>query len=161
MTALGITEDFSWYTDKKRVKNFKNSSDSLKWETHVEWVKEPIIAFNKTLSDEESSEVFEEPVEEKFTALGMLSKELCRLKAKIKELQKAENGMLKPKAVEEHASWHSSSQQSLKNSFERWTSSHWQMNWVSVTIHKLQNKSNCVPYCRLEDKKDQQKEVLE
>ena len=35
------------------------------------------------------------------------------------------------------------------------------MNWVSVTIHELQNKANCVPYYRLEDKKYQQREVLE
>ena len=69
--------------------------------------------------------------------------------------------MLKPKVVEEHASWHLSSQQSLRNNFERWTRSNWQMNWVSVTIHELQNKANCVPHCRLEDKKYQQKEVLE
>ena len=161
MTAPVITEDFSWYTDKKRVKDLKNSSDSLQWKTHVESVKETIIAINKTLPDEESSKVFEQPVGKKFTAFGMLFEDFCRLKAKMKELQKAENGMLKPKVVEEHASWHSSSQQSLRNNFERWTSSHWQMNWVSATIHELQSKANCVPYFGLEDKKYLQKEVLE
>ena len=35
------------------------------------------------------------------------------------------------------------------------------MNWVSTTIQELQNKAKCVSYCRLEDKKYQQKEVLE
>ena len=140
----------------------KKSSDSLKWKTHVESVKENIIANNKTLSDEESSKVFEQPVAKKLTALGMLFEEFCRrLKARMKELQKAENGMLKPKVVEERANWHSYSQQALRNNFEQWTSSHWQKNWVSVTIYELQNKDNCVPYCHLEDKKYQQKEVLE
>ena len=57
MIAPVITEDFSWYTDKKRVKDLKKSSDSLKWKTRVESVKETIIAINKTLSDEESSKV--------------------------------------------------------------------------------------------------------
>ena len=139
----------------------KNSSDSLKWKSHVESVKETIIAINETLSDEECNEVFEQPVGKKFTALGMLFEKFCCLEAKLKELQKAENGMLKPKVVEEHASWHSSSEQSRRINFERWTSFHWQMNWVSVSNHELQKKANCVPFCRLEDKKYQQKEVLQ
>ena len=158
MTPPVTTEEFSCYTDKKRVKDLKNFSNSLKWKTHVESVEETIIAVNKTLSDEESIKVFEQPVGKKFTALGMLFEEFCRLEAKMKGLQKAKNGMLKPKVVKEHAS---SYQQSQRNNFERWTSSHWQINWLSVTIHELQNKANCVPYCRLEDKKYQQKEVLE
>ena len=139
----------------------KKSSDSLKWKTHVESVTETIIANKKSLSDEESSKVFEQPVAEKVTALGMLFEKFCRLEARMKDLQNAENGMLKPKVVEEHASWYSYSQQALRNNFEQWTSSHWQMNWVSVTIYELQNKANCVPYCHLEDKKYQQKEVRE
>ena len=145
MTAPVITEDFSWYTDKKRVEDLENSSNSLKWKTHVDSVKETIITNNKTLSYEESSKVFEQTLGKKFTALGMLSEEFCRLEAKMKELQKAENGMLKPKVVEEHETWHSASQQSLGSKFERWTNSHWQMNWVSVTIYELQNKAYCVP----------------
>ena len=161
MTAPVITEDFSWYTDKKRVTDLKNSSDSLKWKTHIESVKETIITINRTLSDEKSSKVFKQPVGKKFTALGMLFEEFFRLEARMKELQKAENGMLKPKVVEKHTSWHSSSQQSLRNNFERWTSSHWPMNWVSVTIHELQNKASCVPYWRLKDKRFLQKGVLE
>ena len=96
--------------------------------------------------------MFEQTVGKNFTALGMLFEENCRLEAKLKELRNAENGMLKPKTVEENASWHSSSEQSLKINFERWTSSHWQMNWISLSIHELQNKANCVPYCCLEDK---------
>ena len=63
--------------------------------------------------------------------------------------------------MEEHARWHSSSQQSLGNDFERWTSFNWLLSWVSTSIHELQNKTNCLSYCRLEDKKYQQKEVLE
>ena len=34
-------------------------------------------------------------------------------------------------------------------------------SFVSVTIHELQNEANCVPYCQQEDKKYQQKEVLD
>ena len=91
----------------------------------------------------------------------MLFEEFCRLGGKMKQLQKAANGMLKLKVVEEHASWHSSSLKSLRTNFERWTSSPWQTNWVSVTIHELQKKANCAFYCRLEDKNYQQTAVLE
>ena len=87
MATPVIIKDFSRYTDEKPVKTLKNSSDSLKWKTHVDSVKETIIAFNKTLSDEKSSKVSEQPVGEKFTALGMLFEEFCRLEAKMKELQ--------------------------------------------------------------------------
>ena len=62
MTAPVTTEEISWYTDKKRVEDLKNSSDSFKWKTHVESVKKTINAINKTLSDEESCKVFEQPV---------------------------------------------------------------------------------------------------
>ena len=95
-----VTEDFSWYTDKKRVKDLKNSSDSFKWKTHVESVNETIIANNKIFSDEESIKVFEQPMGKKFTALGKLFEEFCRPEAKMKELQKAETRMLKPMVVE-------------------------------------------------------------
>ena len=100
MTAPEISGEFYWYTDKKSVKDFKNSSDSLKWKTHVESVKEAIFANNKTLSDEESIEVFEQPVGKNVTAIGMPFEEIRRFEAKMMERQKAENRMLKPKVVE-------------------------------------------------------------
>ena len=60
--------------------------------THVESVKETIIAINKTLSDDESAEVYEQPAGKKFTALGMLFEEFCRFEAKMKELQRQRMG---------------------------------------------------------------------
>ena len=115
--------------------------------------KKTIISINRSFSDEKSSKVFEQPVRKNLTAVGLLFEESCRLEARMKELQKAENGMLKPKVVDEHKGWHSSSQKALRNIFERMTRSHWQMNWVSVTIFELQIKASSAPYCRLEDKK--------
>ena len=140
MATPVVTEDFSWYTDKKRVKDLKNSSDSLKWKTRVEFVKETIIAINKSLSDEESSKVFEQQVGKKFTTVGMLFEEFYRLEAKMKELRKAKNGIFKPKVVDEHKDWHSSSQRALRKVFERMTSSHWQMNWVQSLSSNYKTK---------------------
>ena len=57
MAKSVMIQDISWYTDKKRVndlKNSKNSSKSMKWKTHVESVKETVIEINENLIAEES-----------------------------------------------------------------------------------------------------------
>ena len=50
--------NFSWYTGKRWVKDWKNSSDLLKWKTHLELLKKTINEVNQTLSPEEPSKAF-------------------------------------------------------------------------------------------------------
>ena len=89
MTAPVIAEDFSWYTDKKRVKDLKKSSDSLKWKTDVEFVKEAVIEINKTLSTKASDKALRQPVGKAILAAGMLFEDFCRLESKLKNFQNA------------------------------------------------------------------------
>ena len=110
MTAPVITEDFSWYTDKRRVKDLKRSSDSLKWKTHVESVKETVTEINKTLSTKASDKAFRQPLEKAIVAAGVLFEDFCRLESKLKTFQKAENEMLKPKVTNDHLTWHTNCQ---------------------------------------------------
>ena len=86
-------------------------------------------------------------------AAGMLFEDFCRLESKLKNFQNAENEMLKPKATNDHLTWHTNCQQALKSIFEQWTNSNDDMKWVSTNlVYHLQETGHCLTFCRLEDK---------
>ena len=90
MATRVIIEDFSWYTDKERVKDLKNSSDSLKWKTHVESLKETVKEINKKLCAEAYYEAFKQPDGKKNIAAGMLFEDFDRLETKMTNLHNTE-----------------------------------------------------------------------
>ena len=84
-------DDFSWYTDKRRINiDLKNCSNSLKWKTHLRLTKNTTNDVNQTLSSEESSTSFGQPVVKKTRATEMRYEDLCHLETKMNELNKPE-----------------------------------------------------------------------
>ena len=153
MATPKVIEDFSWYTDEKRVKDLKSSSESLKWKTHVESLKETVKEINKKLCDEASNKAFMQPVGKKSLAAGMLFEDFNRLETKMRNLHNTENEMLKPKVTNEHSKWHENCNQALKAILEQWINSNRNMEWVSRRlVRNLKEQEHYLTLCRLEDK---------
>ena len=127
MATPVIIEDSSWYTDKKRVKALKNSSDSLKWKTHVESMKETVKEINKQLCAEASNKAFMKPGGRKNIAAGMLFENFNRPETKMRNLHNTEKEMLKPEVTIEHSKWHENCNQALKAILEQWINSNHNM----------------------------------
>ena len=145
--------DFSWYTEKKRVKNMKNSSDSLKWKTHVETLKETVKEINKELCAEASKKAFMQPVGKKNIAAGMLFEDFDRVETKMRNLHNSEKEMLKPKITNDHFKWHGNCNQPLKVILKQWANSNHNMEWVSSRLARnLKEQGHCLTLCHLEDK---------
>ena len=148
-----IIEDFSWYTDKKRVKDLKNSSDLLKRKTHVKSMKDTVKEINKQLSAEASNKAFMQPIGKKNTAIGMLFDDFDRVETKMRNLHYTQKVMLKPKVTNEHSKWHENCNQALKAILEQWINSNHNMEWVSrKLVRNLKERGLCLTLCRLEDK---------
>ena len=146
-----VTEDFSWYTDKKRVKDLKNSSDSLKWKTLVVSLKERVIEVNKKA--EASNKAFMQPLGKKIIAVGMLSEDFNRLDTKMRNLHNTKTDMLEPKLTNEHSTWHENCHQALKAILKQWINPNHNMEWVSRRLAlNLKERGHGLMLCRLEDK---------
>ena len=119
----------------------KNSRDSIKWKTHVEFVKKTVIDNNETMSAEGSNEALGQPVEDNV----WLFEELCRLYTKMKDLQNAEHDMLIRKVPNEHSKWHLNFQEILNKPHETWNKANRLMNWVSKEIvDNVQNQKKSI-----------------
>ena len=142
-----------WSMDKKRVKDLKNSSDSLKWFTNVESLKETVIEFNKKCYTEASNKALMQPVGKKKTAAGMLCVDFYRLETNMRNLHNRENKMLKPKKMNKHSTWHEYCHQAPKAILEQWINSNHNMEWVPTgLVWNLKERGPCLTLCRFEDK---------
>ena len=119
------------------MKDLKNSSDSLKWKTQVESLKEKVEELNKKLCAEASSEAFKQPVGKKNIAAGMLFEDFDRLETKMRILHITEMEMLKPKVTNEHSKWHEDCIQALKAILEPWIHSNPKTEWVQRLIRNV------------------------
>ena len=147
-----VNEDFSWYTDKKRIKNLKTSSDSLKCKTRAESLNETVKNMNKKLCAEASNRAFMQPVG-KNLAPGMLFEDFYRLETKMRNLQITEKEMLKSKVKNEHSKRRENCNRALKAILEQWINSNHNKECVwRRLVRNLKEGWFCHTLCWLEDK---------
>ena len=101
MSTSSVSMDHSWYSHKHRAKDLKKSSYSLKRKTYVESQKTTINEANLNLSLVVSTKTISRRVGKKFTAIGLLYKELRRLETKLKQFEILKT--LRSKAANEHS----------------------------------------------------------
>ena len=152
-TQTQIDFDVSWYTDTKRSKDLRKSTDLVKWRTHAEALQKTILDLNVVVKQFEKGTKWLE--EGKLSEFGKLYHEYHNLGARLTDLNQVGNEMLKSKAVDEQRRLQSTVYVLLDDASKKWTTTNTGLSWLGPVYTHLKQKSSCVTYCKHEEKLNQ------
>ena len=152
-TQTQIDFDVSWYTDTKRSKDLRKSTDLVKWRNHAEALQKTILDLNVVVKQFEKGTKWLE--EGKLSELGKLYHEYHDLRARLTELHQVGNEMLKSKAVDEQRRLQSAVYVLLDDASKKWTTTNTGLSWLGPVYTHLKQKSSCVTHCKHEKKFNQ------
>ena len=152
-TQTQIDFDVSWYTDTKRSKDLRKSTDLVKWRIHAEALQKTILDLNVVVKEFEKGTKWLE--ERRLGELGKLYHEYRDLRARVTDLHQVGNEMLKAKAVDEQRRMQSIVYVLLDDALKKWTTTNTGLSWLGPVYTHLKQKSSCVTYCKQQDKFNQ------
>ena len=139
-TQTQIDFDVSWFTDTKRSKDLRKSTDLVKWRIHAEALQKTILDLNVVVKEFERGTKWLE--ERRLGELGKLYHEYRDLRARVTDLHQVGNEMLKAKAVDEQRRMQSTVYVLLDDALKKWTTTNTGLSWLGPVYMHLKQKSS-------------------